>query len=77
VSPGRPDAAAAGGADAPPPLEEVLGQLEGAVRRLADQSAPLERLVRDWESAQTLAADAERRLDAVERRLRERAEPAP
>lgn len=51
-------------------LEEVLDRLEGAVRRLADQSAPLERMVADWEQAQALARDAERRLQEVEGRLR-------
>lgn len=49
----------------------MLAQLEGTVRRLADQSAPLERLVTDWEQAQALAVEADRRLDEIERRLRE------
>ncbi|MGH7911955.1 MAG: exodeoxyribonuclease VII small subunit [Candidatus Dormibacteraceae bacterium] len=52
-----------------PALEEVLTQLEAAVRRLADQSAPLERLVADWEQARALAVEAERRLDRAERDL--------
>lgn len=53
----------------PRTLEQVLDELEGAVRRLADQSAPLERLVADWQRAQALAGDAERRLREVESRL--------
>lgn len=47
----------------------MLDELEGAVRRLSDQSAPLERLVADWERARALAGDAERRLEEVESRL--------
>lgn len=40
------------------------------MRRLADQSAPLERMVADWEQAQALVHDAERRLEEIERSLR-------
>ena len=58
----------------PATLEQVLDQLEGAVRRLADQSAPLERMVADWERAQALAVDAERRLEEIEGSLRSRTE---
>lgn len=53
----------------PATLEQVLEQLEETVRRLSDQSAPLGRLVADWERAQALAAEAERRLEEAERRL--------
>ena len=58
----------------PATLEQVLDQLEGAVRRLADQSAPLERMVVDWERAQALAVDAERRLEVIESSLRSQTE---
>lgn len=54
-------------------LEDVLDRLEGAVRRLADQSAPLERMVADWEQAQALVRDAERRLEEIEDGLRREA----
>ncbi|MBO0706769.1 MAG: exodeoxyribonuclease VII small subunit [Candidatus Dormibacteraeota bacterium] len=57
-------------------LEDVLDRLEGAVRRLADQSAPLERMVADWEQAQALVRDAERRLEEIEGGLRREAEAA-
>ncbi len=70
MSPARfePDGGEADGN--PATLEQVLEQLEGTVRRLADQSAPLERLVADWERAQALALDAERQLEEIERKLR-------
>ena len=44
------------------------------MRRLTDQSAPLERMVADWEQAQALARDAERRLEEIEGRLRPEAD---
>lgn len=69
MSPARPEGAGPEAEGTRATLEQVLEQLEGTVRRLADQSAPLERLVADWERAQALAADAERRLEEVERRL--------
>lgn len=73
MSRARPEAPDASRAE-PATLEEVLDRLEAAVRRLADRSAPLERLVADWEQAQALAGDAERRLDEIESRLRRQAE---
>jgi exodeoxyribonuclease VII small subunit len=73
VSPARRDPADPEAEANPATLEQVLEQLEETVRRLSDQSAPLGRLVADWERAQVLAADAERRLDEAERGLR----PAP
>jgi exodeoxyribonuclease VII small subunit len=70
VSPARSEPGGPEAEGSPATLEQVLEQLEGTVRRLADQSAPLERLVGDWQRAQALAADAERRLEEAERRLR-------
>lgn len=71
MSPARPDQGGEPPVERPEPsLEEVLTHLEAAVRRLSDQSAPLERLVTDWEGAQSLAAEAERRLRHIEKRLR-------
>ena len=64
-----PEPSGTGSGPEPATLEQVLDRLEGAVRRLADQSAPLERMVADWEQAQMLARDAERRLEEIERGL--------
>ncbi|MFZ0214751.1 MAG: exodeoxyribonuclease VII small subunit [Candidatus Dormiibacterota bacterium] len=57
--------------EAAPPVEELLARLERAVRRLADQSAPLERLVADWEEANQLVTAADRRLEAAQGRIAE------
>jgi len=74
VSPAPPEREGPEPEREPATLEQVLDQLEGAVRRLADQSAPLERMVADWERAQALAVDAERRLEAIESSLRSQTE---
>lgn len=75
MSQARPEPLGADSTREPATLEQVLDRLEGAVRRLADQSAPLERMVADWEQAQALAQDAERRLEEIERSLRRDAHP--
>jgi exodeoxyribonuclease VII small subunit len=50
-------------------LEELLVRLEELVGRLADQGAPLDRLVADYEQACQLLNLAELRLDAATRRM--------
>lgn len=52
-----------------PPLEELLSQLETVIGRLSDQSAPLERLVSDYQDAARLLEAAEARLEAASRRV--------
>lgn len=46
-------------------LEDVLSRLEAAIHRLADGSAPLDRLVANYEEAGRLADEAERQLKAL------------
>ena len=46
-------------------LEELLKQLERVLGRLADGSAPLDRLVADHEEASRLLAEAEQRFRAI------------
>jgi exodeoxyribonuclease VII small subunit len=50
-------------------LEALLARLEALVGRLADQSAPLDRLVGDYTEARRLLDLAERRLAVAGRRL--------
>lgn len=54
-----------------PPLEELLDHLEAVIGRLSEGSAPLERLVSDYEEAARLLESAEARLDAATRRVLE------
>ena len=54
-----------------PPLEDLLEHLEAVIGRLSDQSAPLERLVADYQEAARLLEAAETRLDAASRRVLE------
>jgi exodeoxyribonuclease VII small subunit len=54
-----------------PPLEELLDHLEVVIGRLSEASAPLERLVSDYQEAARLLAAAEARLDAATRRVLE------
>lgn len=46
-------------------LEDLLGQLEAVLGRLADGSLPLDRLVADHEEATRLLAQAEERFRAI------------
>jgi len=64
-------AAASGPQPAEPALDELLDRLERLVAALADQAAPLERLVADYEEAQRLVGLAQQRLDAAAQRARE------
>jgi exonuclease VII small subunit len=50
-------------------VEELLAGLEALVGRLADQAAPLDRLVGDYAEAHRILELAERRLAAAGRRL--------
>jgi exodeoxyribonuclease VII small subunit len=61
--------------EASPPLEELLSHLEAVIGRLSDQSAPLERLVADYEEAARLLGAAETRLEAASRRVLELGPP--
>jgi exodeoxyribonuclease VII small subunit len=54
-----------------PPLEELLDQLEAVIGRLSEGSAPLDRLVSDYQEAARLLEAAEARLDAATRRVLE------
>lgn len=54
-----------------PPLEELLDHLEAVIGRLSEGSAPLERLVADYQEAARLLEAAEARLDAATRRALE------
>jgi exodeoxyribonuclease VII small subunit len=51
-------------------LDDVLARLEGAIERLTDQHAPLDRLVADYELARDLTARARRRWEDAEQRVR-------
>lgn len=58
--------------DAPEPpasVDALLDRLERAIGRLADGSAPLDRLVAAYEEALSLAAEARAELDRVQERL--------
>ncbi len=54
-----------------PGLDELLDRLEKAIGRLADGSAPIDRLVGAYEEATRLAAEAERELVRLEQQLAE------
>ena len=54
-----------------PPLEALLDHLEVVIGRLSEGSAPLERLVSDYQEAARLLEVAEARLDAATRRVLE------
>jgi len=63
-----------------PGLDALLDRLETVIGRLSDPTAPLERLVADYEEAGRLVEAAQVRLDAVTERFArpERPEaPAP
>lgn len=49
-------------------LDALLDRLEAAIGRLSDPSAPLERLVADFEEAGRLVESAQSQLDAVTQR---------
>ncbi len=53
----------------PKTLDELLAGLEAIVGRLADPSAPLERLVADYEEGTRLLDAAQGRLDAAAERI--------
>jgi exodeoxyribonuclease VII small subunit len=50
-------------------LDGLLDRLEAAIGRLSDPTAPLERLVSDFEEAGRLVELAQSRLDAAEERI--------
>jgi hypothetical protein len=52
----------------PAGLDALLDRLEAAIGRLSDPSAPLERLVSDFEEAGRLVESAQAQLDAVTER---------
>jgi exodeoxyribonuclease VII small subunit len=52
-----------------PGLDGLLDRLEAAIGRLADPSAPLDRLVADYEEAGRLVEAAQGQLDAATQRL--------
>ena len=54
-----------------PPLEELLDHLEAVIGRLSEGSAPLERLITDYQEAARLLEAADARLDAATRRILE------
>lgn len=54
-----------------PPLEELLDHLEAVIGRLSEGSAPLERLITDYQEAARLLEAAEARLDTATRRILE------
>ena len=55
----------------PPPanVDAILDRLEQAIARLADGSAPLDRLVSAYEEAKSLAEQARAELERVQERL--------
>jgi exodeoxyribonuclease VII small subunit len=50
-------------------LESLLARLEATIGRLADQAAPLDRLVADYEEALRLVNAANARLEAARSRM--------
>jgi exodeoxyribonuclease VII small subunit len=58
-----------GAAPEPAGLDGLLDRLEAVIGRLADPSAPLERLVADYEEAGRLVEAAQAQLDAATERL--------
>lgn len=52
-----------------PALDEVLERLEKAIGRLSDESAPLDRLVADYEQAAQLLEAAQALLEAAQERI--------
>lgn len=52
-------------------LESLLARLESTIGRLADQAAPLDRLVADYEEALRLVNAADARLEAARCRMAE------
>jgi exodeoxyribonuclease VII small subunit len=60
----------------PPGLDGLLDRLEAVISRLSDPSAPLERLVADYEEAGRLVDAAEGQLDAATQRLAKVEPPA-
>ncbi|HYW27689.1 MAG TPA: exodeoxyribonuclease VII small subunit [Terriglobales bacterium] len=53
----------------PPGLDGLLDRLEAVIGRLSDPSAPLERLVADYEEAGRLVEAAQGQLDAATERI--------
>jgi exodeoxyribonuclease VII small subunit len=60
----------------PPGLDGLLDRLEAVIGRLSDPSAPLERLVADYEEAGRLVDAAEGQLHAATQRLAKVEPPA-
>lgn len=52
-------------------VDDLLDRLDAAITRLADGSAPLDRLVAAYEEATRLAEQAEQELAALAERLAE------
>jgi exodeoxyribonuclease VII small subunit len=58
-------------------LDGLLDRLEAVIGRLSDPSAPLERLVADYETAGRLVDAAQGQLDAAGERLARLDRPMP
>ena len=58
-------------------LDGLLDRLEAVIGRLSDPSAPLERLVADYEEAGRLVEVAREQLDAATERIGAGEPPAP
>ena len=55
----------------PAGLDELIAQLEQAIGKLSEGSAPLEELVGSYERANRLLREADERLEALRQRLHE------